>query len=39
MSVPTLILYQGGREVNRWIGLTPVDTIKKKLGEVAEKKK
>lgn len=31
MSIPTLIVFKGGKEVSRMVGLTPKETLKKLL--------
>lgn len=33
MSIPTLLVFKGGREVNRMVGLTPKNTLKELLAE------
>lgn len=33
MSVPTLILFQAGREVTRWMGVLPKQSIKERLAQ------
>lgn len=33
MSIPTLIIFKGGREIKRLVGLSPKDTLKKLLDE------
>lgn len=33
MSIPTLLIFKGGKEVKRLVGLTPKDTLKSLLAE------
>lgn len=33
MSIPTLLVFKGGKEVNRMVGLTPKNTLKELLAE------
>ncbi len=31
-SIPTLVLFKDGKEINKFIGLTPLDTLKSAFG-------
>lgn len=33
MSIPTLLVFKGGKEANRMVGLTPKNTLKELLAE------